>query len=135
MTRAARPAKSAQPPGDRSREDQSRLANLFLLPLAATGSEMHTFAVISDTTKSEKWGTGSPLFQPKMLKTCIKYGPIACTDRFFKDELRIPMTLREVGITSQDKFDIMAEKAARGSVGSYVPLTKEDIIGIFKVAF
>jgi hypothetical protein len=45
------------------------------------------------------------------------------------------MTLREVGITTQDKFEIMAEKAARGSVGSYVPLTKEDIIGIFKAAF
>ena len=30
---------------------------------------------------------------------------------------------------------VMAEKAARGSVGSYVPLTKEDIIGIFKAAF
>jgi hypothetical protein len=29
----------------------------------------------------------------------------------------------------------MAEKAAKGSVGSYVPLTKEDIIGIFKAAF
>jgi alcohol dehydrogenase YqhD (iron-dependent ADH family) len=252
-----------------------------VLTLAATGSEMDTFAVISDMTKNEKWGTGSPLFQPKMsvldptytftvsqkqtaagtadmmshtfenyftsvegflqarfcegvLKTCIKYGPIAynepdnyearanlmwasswaingtlnggcgvawcvhpmehelsafydithgqglailtphwmefalrdetvdkffeygvnvwnlapngdkwtvakeaiaCTSRFFKEELHIPMTLREVGITSQDKFDIMAEKAAKGSVGSYVPLTKDDIVGIFKAAF
>ena len=252
-----------------------------VLTLAATGSEMDTFAVISDMTKNEKWGTGSPLFQPKMsvldptytftvsqkqtaagtadmmshtfenyftsvegflqarfcesvLKTCIKYGPIAynepgnyearanlmwasswaingtlnggcgvawcvhpmehelsafydithgqglailtphwmefalrdeivdkffeygvnvwnldhngdkwsvakeaiaCTSRFFKEELHILMTLREVGITTQDKFGIMAEKAAKGSVGSYVPLTKEDIIGIFKAAF
>ena len=45
------------------------------------------------------------------------------------------MTLREVGITTQDKFEIMAEKAAKGSAGSYVPLTKEDIVGIFRAAF
>ena len=37
-----------------------------VLTLAATGSEMDTFAVISDMNKNEKWGTGSPLFQPKM---------------------------------------------------------------------
>ncbi len=252
-----------------------------VLTLAATGSEMDTFAVISDMTKNEKWGTGSPLLAPKMsildptytysvsqkqtaagtadmmshtfenyftpvdgylqarfcesvLKTCIKYGPIAynepenyearanlmwasswaingtlnsgsgvawcvhpmehelsafydithgqglailtphwmehvlsdntvdkfaeygvnvwnldpradkwetakqaieCTRSFFKDELHIPMTLREVGITEQDKFDIMAEKAAAGCKGCYVPLSKEDIIEIFKAAF
>ena len=252
-----------------------------VLTLAATGSEMDTFAVISDMSKNEKWGTGSPLFSPKMsildptytfsvskkqtaagtadmmshtfenyftsaegflqarfceavLKTCIKYGPIAyndpenyearanlmwasswaingtlnsgcgvawcvhpmehelsafydithgqglailtphwmehvlsdetvdkfaeygvnvwdldpqadkwttakqaiaCTRNFFKDELHIPMTLREVGITSQDKFDVMAEKAAAGCLNCYVPLSKEDIVEIFKAAF
>lgn len=96
-----------------------------VLTLSATGSEMDEFAVISDLTKNEKWGTGSPLVKPVMsvldpsytftvsqkqtaagtadmmshtfenyftnvkgaylqaslceavLKTCIKYGPIA----------------------------------------------------------
>lgn len=37
-----------------------------VLTLAATGSEMDPFAVISDLGKNEKWGTGSPLFVPKM---------------------------------------------------------------------
>ena len=99
-----------------------------VLTLAATGSEMDSFAVISDLSKHEKWGTGSPLFKPVMsicdpeytfsvspkqtaagtadimshtfenyftnveggylqarfcegvLKTCIKYGPIAIAE-------------------------------------------------------
>lgn len=37
-----------------------------VLTLAATGSEMDNFAVISDMSKNEKWGTGSPLVKPVM---------------------------------------------------------------------
>lgn len=96
-----------------------------VLTLSATGSEMDKFAVISDLTKNEKWGTASDLVKPVMsvldpsytftvsqkqtaagtadmmshtfenyftnvkgadlqgnlceavLKTCIKYGPVA----------------------------------------------------------
>ena len=96
-----------------------------VLTLSATGSEMDKFAVISDMSKNEKWGTGSDLVKPVMsvldptytftvsqkqtsagtadmmshifenyftnvkgayiqgrlcealLKTCIKYGPVA----------------------------------------------------------
>lgn len=99
-----------------------------VLTLSATGSEMDEFAVISDMSKNEKWGTGSPLVKPVMsvldpsytftvspkqtaagtadmmshtfenyftnvkgaylqaslceavLKTCVKYGPIALND-------------------------------------------------------
>ncbi|MGN0696491.1 MAG: iron-containing alcohol dehydrogenase [Oscillospiraceae bacterium] len=99
-----------------------------VLTLSATGSEMDEFAVISDMSKNEKWGTGSPLVKPVMsvldpsytftvpqkqtaagtadmmshtfenyftnvkgaylqaslceavLKTCIRYGPIALND-------------------------------------------------------
>lgn len=250
-----------------------------VLTLSATGSEMDQFAVISDMSKNEKWGTASEFMKPKMsvldpeytytvspkqtsagtadmmshifenyftnvehadvqarfceglLKTCIKYGPIAlkepenydaranlmwtssmainglldggaevgwcvhpmehelsafydithgeglailtpfwmdfalnektapkfaeygvnvwgldadeddftiakkaiqCTRDFFR-EMNLPSTLREVGI-DETYFDIMAEKAANGSVGSYVPLSKEDIIGIYRAA-
>lgn len=249
-----------------------------VLTLSATGSEMDSFAVISDLGKNEKWGTGSDLLKPKMsildpeytytvsprqtsagtadmmshifesyfnnvagaeiqarfaeglLKTAIKYGPIAlaepnnyearanlmwtssfaingllsdgaevgwcvhpmehelsafydithgeglailtpvwmdfalseatapkfaeygrnvwnlrgdddmeiakqaiaCTRDFFK-KMNLPSTLREVGI-DETYFDIMAEKAAQGSVGSYVPLSKENIVAIYKAA-
>ncbi|GFI60956.1 NADH-dependent butanol dehydrogenase A [Clostridiales bacterium] len=37
-----------------------------VLTLSATGSEMDKFAVISDMTKNEKWGTSSDLLKPKM---------------------------------------------------------------------
>lgn len=37
-----------------------------ILTLAATGSEMNEFAVISDLSKNEKWGTASEFIKPKM---------------------------------------------------------------------
>ena len=49
--------------------------------------------------------------------------------------MELPANLRAVGITSDEHFEIMAEKAAKGSVGCFVPLTKDDIINIFKAAF
>jgi alcohol dehydrogenase class IV len=49
--------------------------------------------------------------------------------------MELPKNLREVGITEQTHFEKMAEKAAAGCVGCFVPLSKEDIIEIFKAAF
>ena len=249
-----------------------------VLTLAATGSEMDTFAVISDLTKNEKWGTRSELFAPRMsildptltysvprrqtsagvadimshtlenyfnnekgaflqarlaegiLKTLIKYGPIAieqpdnyearanlmwcsslaingllscgasvgwcvhpmehelsafydithgeglailtphvleyclnkdnawkyveyaknvfgiegseeleiardairATKDFFK-RMRLPSSLSEVGI-DDEYFDVMAEKAAAGCYGTFVNLTKDDIVAIFRAS-
>ena len=37
-----------------------------VLTLSATGSEMDKFAVISDMSKNEKWGTASDHMKPKM---------------------------------------------------------------------
>lgn len=45
----------------------------------------------------------------------------------------LPSTLREVGI-DETYFDVMAEKAAAGCKGSYVELTKEDIVHIYENA-
>lgn len=258
---------------------QKALPIFAVLTLSATGSEMDNFAVISDLTKNEKWGTGSPYMRPTMsildpsytftvskkqtaagtadmmshifenyftsidkadvqarfceglLKVCIQYAPIAlekpddydaranlmwcsslaihellsegarvawcvhpmehelsafydithgeglailtpfwmdhvlnentagkfaeygvnvwgldknaapmdtarqaiqCTRDFFRS-LGLPATLKEVGI-DDTHFDIMAQKAADGCVGSYVPLSKEDILSIFNAA-
>ena len=259
---------------------QTALPIYSVLTLAATGSEMDSFAVISDLSKHEKWGTSAECMKPKMsildptytysvskkqtaagtadmmshifenyftnvpgaavqarfaeglLKTCVQYGPIALqhpdnyearanlmwtssmaingllsdgaevgwcvhpmehelsafydithgeglailtphwmdfalseataakfaaygravfgitetedwkaakaaiaeTRAFFRT-MQLPETLREVGICEETHFEEMAEKAAAGCVGCYVPLTKEDIIGIFRAAF
>ena len=258
---------------------QTALPIYSVLTLAATGSEMDSFAVISDLSKHEKWGTSAECMKPKMsildptytysvskkqtaagtadmmshifenyftnvpgaavqarfaeglLKTCVQYGPIALqhpdnyearanlmwtssmaingllsdgaevgwcvhpmehelsafydithgeglailtphwmdfalseataakfaaygravfgitetedwkaakaaiaeTRAFFRT-MQLPETLREVGICEEAHFEEMAEKAAAGCVGCYVPLTKEDIIGIFRAA-
>lgn len=254
-----------------------------VLTLAATGSEMDCFAVISDMTKNEKWGTGADVLKPTMsvldptytfsvsrkqtaagtadmmshtfenyftkepgcdvqarfaeglLKTMIKYGPVALEDpdnydaranlmwaashaingliangsqpawcvhpmehelsafydithgqglailtpawmdfvlqkdpstaanfaeygrnvwgisetedekaareaiaktrTFLFETMGLPENLRAVGIDSEEHFEVMAEKAAKGSVGCFVPLTKEDIVKIYKAAF
>lgn len=251
-----------------------------VLTLSATGTEMDPFAVISDLTKNEKWGTGSPFMVPTMsvldpeytysvskkqtaagtadmmshtmesyfskenadcqkfmaeglLRTMIKNGPIALNDpanydaranlmwagthaingnvgagcepawcvhpmehelsafydithgeglailtpawmehilsedtlsnfvgfaknvwglsgddewalahagidalkKFFFETMGLPANLRAVGITDDKNFEIMAQKACDGSKGSFAPLTKEDIIEIYKAAF
>ena len=260
------------------RKIKSALPVYSVLTLAATGSEMDSFAVISDLSKHEKWGTGSQLLKPRMsilnpeytfsvsakqtsagtadimshtlenyftqvrgayvqarmcealLKTLIHYGPIAleqpenyearanlmwasslainglvssgadvawcvhpmehelsafydithgeglailtpfwmdfalreetawkfaeygrnvfgltgdddmalgreaiaATRAFFR-QMKLPATLHEVGIDGSH-FDIMAQKAAAGCKGSFVPLSEEDIKSIFTAA-
>ena len=57
---------------------------------------------------------------------------IQCTRDFFK-QMNLPATLTEVGI-DEENFGIMAEKAAKGCRASFVPLTKEDVLCIYKAA-
>lgn len=54
---------------------------------------------------------------------------------FFFDTMELPSTLRETGITNKDNFEIMATKAASKCKGSFVPLSKEDIMEILNRAF
>ena len=60
---------------------------------------------------------------------------VSAVRTFLFDEMHIPETLQEVGITDKSNFEKMAEKAAKGCVGCYEPLTKEDIIEIYEAAF
>lgn len=57
---------------------------------------------------------------------------IAATRAFFA-QLSLPATLGEVGI-DDTHFDVMAEKAAAGCKGSFIPLTAEDIKSILTAA-
>ena len=58
---------------------------------------------------------------------------IARTRAFFK-RMGLPSTLREVGITDETNFEKMAEKAEKGCVGAFVPLSKDDIVGLYRRA-
>ncbi|MBQ0066549.1 MAG: iron-containing alcohol dehydrogenase [Firmicutes bacterium] len=60
---------------------------------------------------------------------------IAALKTFFFETMGLPANLRAVGIVEKDNFEVMAQKAANGCVGSYVPLSKEDIVEIFNRAF
>lgn len=57
---------------------------------------------------------------------------IAATRAFFR-QMKLPATLHEVGIDGTH-FDMMAQKAADGCKGSFVPLSAEDIKSIFTAA-
>ena len=52
------------------------------------------------------------------------------------DEMGIPKTFREIGITDKTNFEAMAEKAVgAGTPNCYVPLLVEDVLDIFDAAF
>ena len=53
--------------------------------------------------------------------------------RAFFEEMGLPKTLKDVGI-DDTYIDQMAEKAYKKAKGSFVPLTKEDMVAIFKAA-
>ena len=56
------------------------------------------------------------------------------TTQVFRD-MGLRLTLRDIGITDKTYFEEMAVKAARGCEGSFVELTKDDIVEIFNQAF
>lgn len=53
------------------------------------------------------------------------------TAEFFFDVLGLPKTLTEVGI-GEEKLELMAENCAPKLAKAFVPLTKEDVLAIFK---
>ena len=55
--------------------------------------------------------------------------------KFFFETMGIPANLRAVGITDDRNFEVMAKKACEGSKGSFVALSKEDIVEIYRAAF
>lgn len=48
------------------RKTKAALPIYSVLMLVATGSEMDSFAIISDLSKHEKWGTGAQTLKPRM---------------------------------------------------------------------
>ncbi len=55
------------------------------------------------------------------------------TRDFFVNSLGIPATLHEVGIMDEENFEKMAEKASKPLANAFVPLTKEDVIEIYRM--
>ena len=65
----------------------------------------------------------------------LAHAGIDALKKFFFETMGMPANLRAVGITDDKNFEVMAQKACDGSKGSFVPLSKEDIVEIFRAAF
>ena len=65
----------------------------------------------------------------------LAHAGIDALKKFFFETMGIPANLRAVGITDDRNFEVMAKKACDGSKGSFVPLSKDDIVEIYRAAF
>lgn len=75
------------------------------------------------------WGIDKNLDKNEIAEQAIQK-----TYDFFKNELNIPMTLKEVGI-GEEKLEVMAEMAVKGkSIDGYRELKKEDVYSIYKAS-
>lgn len=92
--------------------------------------------VLSEATVSKfyEYGVNVWHLNPKDKPMKVAQEAIQCTKHFIFDVMGCPKTLRDVGIIDDHAFEKMAESAAKGCKHSYVPLTKEDIINIYKKA-
>ena len=58
---------------------------------------------------------------------------IEATEDFFFNQMKIPRTLSEIGVDDKH-FEEMAQAAAPGMARAYVPLSKEEIIELYRAA-
>ena len=65
----------------------------------------------------------------------LAHAGIDALKKFFFETMGIPANLSAVGITDDRNFEVMAKKACEGSKGSFVPLSKDDIVEIYRAAF
>ncbi len=80
------------------------------------------------------YGTNVFGIDPSLDRYEIANQAIEKTTQVFRD-MGLKLTLRDIGITDKTYFEEMAVKAARGCEGSFVELTKDDIVKIFNQAF
>ena len=72
---------------------------------------------------------------PITVGDALAHAGIDALKKFFFETMGIPAKLRAVGITDDRNFEVMAKKACEGSKGSFVPLSKDDIVEIYRAAF
>ena len=90
--------------------------------------------ILSDKTVDRfvRYGVNVFGIDPTLDKFEIANKAIEATEDLFFNKMEIPRTLSEIGVT-EEFFDEMATQAT-GRGGMYVPLTKEEVIEIYKAA-
>jgi alcohol dehydrogenase YqhD (iron-dependent ADH family) len=91
--------------------------------------------ILSDATVDRfvRYGVNVFGIDPSLDKYEIANKAIEATEDLFFNQMEIPRTLSAIGMTDQ-YFDEMATQASARSMGMYVPLTKEEVIEIYKAA-
>jgi alcohol dehydrogenase YqhD (iron-dependent ADH family) len=99
---------------------------------APAGSELHTKVV----AKFARYGRNVFGLDPLKEQADEEVAKMAieCLRKFFFETMHIPANMRAVGIEDEDNFEIMAQKASCGGARWFVPLTKEDVVEIFRAA-
>ena len=99
---------------------------------APAGSELHTKVV----AKFARYGRNVFGLDPLKEQADEEVAKMAieCLRKFFFETMHIPANMRAVGIEDEENFEIMAQKASGGGARWFVPLTKEDVVEIFRAA-
>jgi alcohol dehydrogenase YqhD (iron-dependent ADH family) len=90
--------------------------------------------ILSDKTVDRfvRYGVNVFGIDPSLDKYEIANKAIEATEDLFFNKMGIPRTLSEIGVTDEHFDDMATQATARG--GMYVPLTKEEVIEIYKAA-
>ncbi|MDD6679478.1 MAG: iron-containing alcohol dehydrogenase [Firmicutes bacterium] len=91
--------------------------------------------ILSDKTvdKFVQYGVNVFGIDPTLDKFEIANKAIEATEEFLFGQLRIPRTLGELGVDDKHLED-MAQVAAAGMARAYVPLTKDEIVELYRAA-
>lgn len=91
--------------------------------------------ILNDSTVDRfvKYGVNVFGIDPTLPKYDIANKAIEATEDFFFNKLEIPRTLSEIGVDDKH-FGDMADQAVERKNDMYVPLSKDDIINIYKAA-
>ncbi|MBQ4240866.1 MAG: NADH-dependent alcohol dehydrogenase, partial [Oscillospiraceae bacterium] len=91
--------------------------------------------ILSDKTVDRfvRYGVNVFGIDPSLDKYEIANKAIEATEDLFFNKMEMPRTLTEIGMTDE-YFDEMATQATARPMGMYVPLTKEEVIEIYKAA-
>lgn len=82
------------------------------------------------------YGVGVFGLDPTKEKYEIARLAIQKTSEFLFETLGMPKTLRELGITSKDAFEAMADKALEdGTEECFTPLSKSDVLAIYEASY
>ena len=92
--------------------------------------------VLDETSETifAEYGVNVWNIDPSLPKREIAEKAIDATAQFFQKELKLPATLREVGI-GEENFERMAKKAAIGKLEkAFRPLSWEDVVNIYQAS-